>query len=165
LFNVKGRPEAKPILLIVDSVPMAESVSRPPRNFYAVIEKFWPGPLTLVVPAGPHLSVSVTAGTGTIGLRWPVAPFANTLVRRFGCPITATSANRSGEPATITAGEVRSQLGDSLDVLIDGGALPSRGGSTLLDLTADPPVVLREGPVRYEALEEFFQGRIRRQVA
>jgi L-threonylcarbamoyladenylate synthase len=165
LFNVKGRREAKPILLIVDSVPMAESVSHPPRNFYEVIEKFWPGPLTLVIPARPQLSVSVTAGTGTIGLRWPVAPFANTLVRRFGCPITATSANRSGEPATITAGEVRSQLGGSLDALIDGGALPARGGSTLLDLTSDPPVLLREGPVSFEALDEFFQGRIRRQVA
>ena len=165
LFNVKGRPETKPILLIVDSVAMAESISHPSASFYEVVEKFWPGPLTLVVPAGPQLSVRVTAGTATIGLRWPSAPFANTLVRRFGRPVTATSANRSGEPATITAGEVRSQLGDTLDALIDGGALSVRGGSTLLDLTADPPVVLREGPVSFETLEEFFHGHIRRQVA
>src|SRR5262249_3719247 len=118
LFRVKGRPEAKPILLVVDSVAMAESVSHPLRNFYEVTERFWPGPLTLVVQARPQLSESVTARPGTVGLRWPVAPFANTLVRRFGRPLTATSANRSGEPATITAGEVRSQLGDTLDALI-----------------------------------------------
>jgi L-threonylcarbamoyladenylate synthase len=165
LFNVKGRPEAKPILLVVDSVAMAESVSQPPGNFYDVVEEFWPGPLTLVVPGRPQLSVRVTAGTGTVGLRWPVAPFANSLVHRFGGPVTATSANRSGSPSTITTAEVRSQLGDSLDALIDGGTLTARGGSTLLDLTKDPPVVLREGPVSFEALEEFFHGHIRRQVA
>jgi L-threonylcarbamoyladenylate synthase len=165
LFNVKGRSESKPILLLVDSVAMAESVSRPPRNFHDVVEKFWPGPLTLVVPARSELPMKVTAGTNTIGLRWPVAPFANNLVHRFGRPITATSANRSGEPGTITADEVRAQLGDSLDALIDGGPLPARGGSTLLDLTTDPPVVLRDGPVRFEMLQEFFRGHIRRQVA
>jgi L-threonylcarbamoyladenylate synthase len=165
LFNVKGRPEAKPILLLVNSVAMAESVSQPPGNFYDVVEEFWPGPLTLVVPARPQLSAGVTADTGTVGLRWPVATFANNLVHRFGGPVTATSANRSGSPSTITAAEVRSQLGDSLDALIDGGLLTARGGSTVLDLTKDPPVVLREGPVSFEALKEFFQGHIRRQVA
>ena len=165
LFTIKGRPESKPILLLVDSVAMAESVSRPPRNFHDVVEKFWPGPLTVVVPARSELSTKVTAGTHTVGLRWPVAAFANNLVHRFGRPITATSANRSGEPGTITASEVRAQLGDSIDALIDGETLPARGGSTLLDLTTDPPVVLREGPVRFETLEEFFNGHIRRQVA
>jgi L-threonylcarbamoyladenylate synthase len=165
LFTVKGRPEAKPILLLVDSIERAESVSEPPAHFREIVDKFWPGPLTLVVPARSELPMKVTAGTKTIGLRWPIAPFANTLVRRFGRPVTATSANRSGEPATITAGEVRSQLGGSIDALIDGGTLPTRGGSTLLDLTADPPVVLRDGPVRFETLQEFFHGHIRRQVA
>jgi L-threonylcarbamoyladenylate synthase len=165
LFTVKGRSESKPILLLVDSLAMAESVSRPPRSFRDVVEKFWPGPLTLIVPARSELPMKVTAGTHTIGLRWPVAPFANNLVHRFGRPITATSANRSGEPGTVTADEVRVQLGDSIDALIDGGALPARGGSTLLDLTTDPPVVLREGPVRFETLQQFFNGHIRRPVA
>jgi L-threonylcarbamoyladenylate synthase len=165
LFNVKGRSEAKPILLLVDSAAMAESVSRANRYFAGVVEKFWPGPLTVVVPARSELPMKVTAGTNTIGLRWPVAAFANTLVHRYGRPITATSANRSGEPATITADEVRSQLGDNLDALVDGGPLPARGGSTVLDLTSDPPVLLREGPVRFETLQEFFHGNIRRRVA
>jgi tRNA A37 threonylcarbamoyladenosine synthetase subunit TsaC/SUA5/YrdC len=68
-------------------------------------------------------------------------------------------------PSTVTAAEVREQLGDSVDILMDGGTLPSRTGSTLLDITVDPPVLLREGPVTFTDLEEFFKGRIRRHVA
>ena len=70
-----------------------------------------------------------------------------------------------GMAAAVTVEEVRSQIGDSVEVLIDGGRLPSRSGSTLLDLTADPPVLLREGPVTFESLDDFFKGRLRRQVA
>ncbi|HLH30312.1 MAG TPA: L-threonylcarbamoyladenylate synthase [Terriglobia bacterium] len=165
LFQVKGRPETKPILLVVDSLAMAESVSRPSEIFYAVAKQFWPGPLTLVVEAQSNVPMKVTAGTPTIGVRWPRAPFATALLKRFGKPITATSANRTGAPSAITAEEIRSQFGDTLDAIIDAGELPARGGSTLLDLTADPPVLLREGPVRFEELHSFFNGRIRRSVA
>jgi len=165
IFKIKGRPETKPLLLLVDSISMAESVSSPPKIFYGVAERFWPGPLTIVTQAAAALSSNVTAGTKTIGLRWPIAPFATKLTHHHGKPITATSANRSGMPSTVTSDEVREQLGDSVDVLVDGGLLPSRTGSTLLDLTFDPPVVLREGPVAFEDLAEFFNGRIRRQVA
>ena len=164
LFRLKGRPETKPILLVVDSVPMAESVCRPTTMFHALAEKFWPGPLTLVVPAQQHLLKNVTAGTQSIGLRWPAAPFANELLNRFAKPVTATSANRSGLPPAINAEEIRSQFGDGLDALVDGGSLPFRGGSTLLDITVEPPVLLREGPVSFEALQSFFNGRIERRV-
>ena len=165
IFGIKGRPERKPILILVGSTTMAESVSEPADVFYEVIEKFWPGPLTVITRAASSLPVSVTAGTRTVGLRWPIAPFATTLASRFGRPITATSANRSGMPSAVTAEEVRAQLGNSIDALIDGGLLPARGGSTLLDLTIDPPVVLREGPITFESLYAFFKGRIRRNVA
>lgn len=165
LFQVKGRPETKPILLLVDSLSMAEAVSRPRELFYRVAEKFWPGPLTLITAAAPFLPVNVTAGTNTIGLRWPIAPFATALLSRFRKPITATSANRSGEPSAVSAEEVRRQFDDTLDALIDGGPLPARGGSTLLDLTVDPPLFVREGPVAFEKLSEFLNGRIRRRVA
>jgi L-threonylcarbamoyladenylate synthase len=87
------------------------------------------------------------------------------LTERLGEPITATSANRSGLPSAATAEEVRTQLGESIDALVDGGQLPERGGSTLLDLTADPPVLLREGPVSFSRLNEFFKGRLRRHMA
>ena len=165
LFRLKGRPEAKPILLVIDSIAMAESISRPSEVFHAVAKEFWPGPLTIVVEAKPVVSGKVTAGTGTIGLRWPVAPIAISMLQRFGKPITATSANRTGQPSAITADEIRLQFGDGLDALVDGGSLPVRGGSTLLDVTADPPVLLRDGPISYETLQSFFSGRIRRQVA
>jgi L-threonylcarbamoyladenylate synthase len=84
------------------------------------------------------------------------------LVEMFGKPITATSANRTGEPTCVTAAEVSGQIGELLPVLIDGGELPARSGSTLLDLTGETPVLLREGPVQYATLEAFLQGRLRR---
>src|SRR5438874_4491510 len=88
IFAIKGRPDTKPIPLLVNSILMAESVSNPTAPFYELAAQFWPGPLTVIVPAG----------TNTIGLRWPNASFATQLVERFGKPITATSANRSGMP-------------------------------------------------------------------
>lgn len=165
IFQIKGRPETKPILLLVNSLVMAKSVSEPSDTFYRVVEQFWPGPLTLIVSAAVSLPANVTANTKTVGLRLPAAPFAMTLLNHFGKPVTATSANRSGLAAPVTIAEVREQLGDSVDAVIDGGMLPARGGSTVLDLTVDPPAVLREGPISFAALEEFFEGRIRRHVA
>jgi L-threonylcarbamoyladenylate synthase len=165
IFEIKGRKETKPILMLVNSIAMAQFVIKPNPVFHAVASRFWPGPLTVILRAAPSVPSKVTAGTNTIGVRWPVAPFATTLVERFGKPLTATSANRSGMSSAITAEEVRMQLGDSVDALVDGGTLPWRGGSTLLDLTPDPPVLLREGPISLESLREFFKGRIRSQVA
>jgi len=165
IFRIKGRPDTKPILLLVDSVRMAESVIHPSDVFYRVVEAFWPGSLTIIMHAVASLPANVSAGTNTVGVRWPIAAFATGLVSRLGRPVTATSANRSGMPSPVTAEEVQRQLGDSIDALVDGGVLPSSGGSTLLDLTADLPVLLREGPVPFEALVEFFEGRIRRRVA
>ena len=165
IFQLKGRPETKPILLVIESIGMAESIIRPPEMFYPLAQKFWPGPLTMVVEAKPHVPVNLTAGTATIGVRWPVAPAAIRLVSRLGRPITATSANRTGLPSAVTAEEIRLQFGDGLDALVDGGVLPVRTGSTLLDITAEPPILLREGPISFETLHDFFNGRIRRQVA
>jgi L-threonylcarbamoyladenylate synthase len=166
LFQIKGRPETKPILMLVDSIAMAESLANVDGiGFRAVAGRFWPGPLTLILPAQALVSEVITAGTATVGLRWPVAPFAISIMDRFHKPLTATSANQSGAQAAITVDEVSSQLGKSVDALVDGGTLPSRAGSTVLDLTADPPVLLREGPISFETLKEFFDGRIRKEMA
>ena len=164
IFEVKGRPENKPILLLVDSVAMAESVAKPADDFYKLVQQFWPGPLTVILPAAKSVPLELTAGTRTVGVRWPMADFATNLVKRFGQPITATSANQSGLPAAITAAEVREQLDDRIDALVDGGRLPSRVGSTVIDLTAAPPVLLREGLVSFETLQRSFDGRIRRKA-
>jgi L-threonylcarbamoyladenylate synthase len=161
IFQIKGRPETKPVLLLVNSISMAERIARPTRLFYAIAERFWPGSLTLVVPARAVLPDVVTAGSGTVGLRWGDAPFANRLLEARHQPLTATSANRSGMPSPVTASEVKEQLGESLSALIDGGLLPARTGSTLLDITSDTPVLLRHGPVRFEDLQEFLAGTIR----
>ncbi len=165
IFAIKGRPETKPILLLVNSMSMAESIIQESDTFRAVVEVFWPGPLTIVMRAAPLVSGKITAGTNSVGIRWPVARFATELVARFGRPITATSANQSGLPSTISADEVREQLGESVDAIVDGGVLSVRGGSTILDLTVDPPAILREGPVTFESLAKFFNGRLRRHVA
>jgi L-threonylcarbamoyladenylate synthase len=164
IFQIKGRPDTKPILLVVSSIDMAESVAKANEVFCELARHFWPGPLTMILPALESVPLKLTAGTQTVGVRWPLAPFAARLVKEFGKPITATSANRSGLPGAITAGEVRTQLGDTVDSLIDGGELPTRGGSTLLDLTRDAPVLLREGPVSFQRLQRFFGGKIRRQA-
>ncbi len=165
IFRVKGRPETKPILLLVDSLEMTERIVLPDPLFIKVATAFWPGPLTLVLPAISSLPSGITAGTGTVGVRWPDAPFARTLINRFQSPITATSANRSGLPSCVTAEEVRAQLGESLPILVDGGELPARGGSSLLDLTTQPPTLLREGPISFERLSLFFAGKIQRAAA
>jgi L-threonylcarbamoyladenylate synthase len=162
IFKLKGRPETKPILLLVDSLEMTKRITRPLPILDSVAQAFWPGPLTLVLPADSSVPEGVTAGTGTVGVRWPVAPFATELTKRLGNPVTATSANISGKESCISAAEVRAQLDDRLTILVDGGTLPARSGSTLLDLTIFPPVLLREGPVSFAALDTFFQGQLRR---
>src|SRR5262249_55630080 len=121
IYAIKGRPETKPILLLVDSLAMAEQLSQPTDIFRRVTKTFWPGPLTVIAGAVAFWRFPVTAGTNTVGLRWPIAPFATKLVEHFRNPITATSANRSGMPSAVTAEDVRRQLDDSIDALVDGG--------------------------------------------
>lgn len=167
IFEIKGRPDAKPILVLVDSMTMLKQIADCSTMFETtklLANRFWPGPLTLILPVrnsdSGNVSRLVTADTGTIGVRWPLAPFANRLVRAFGKPITATSANKSGQPSTASADEVRAQLGMDLEMLIDGGVLSSPLGSTIVDLTQQRPTLVREGPVSRKALEEALGGNI-----
>ncbi|MBI4591150.1 MAG: threonylcarbamoyl-AMP synthase [Candidatus Rokubacteria bacterium] len=152
IYAVKGRPESKPILVLVASVEMAESlvkkVSATARDLMA---RYWPGPLTLVFKASPDLPVEVTAGTGTVGIRVPGHPVAFGLVRAAGCPVTAPSANVSGEEAPTTAEEVQRRLEGKIELILDGGA--TRGGlpSTILDVTVTPPRLLRRGAIDVDA--------------
>jgi L-threonylcarbamoyladenylate synthase len=157
IFELKGRPETKPILLLVNSVAMARSISILSERALALAKRFWPGPLTMILPAREAVPEFVTAGTGTVGIRWPNAAFALRLVDALNQPITATSANRSGMPASVTAAEVCAQFGDTIDMVVDGGELPARGGSTLLDLTATPARILREGPIAEAELSEMLR--------
>ncbi len=146
IFRVKRRPAAKPLLVLVGSVEMAESlvleVSDLARQLMAT---YWPGPLTLVVRAAPELPCELTAGTGTVGIRIPAHPVALGLVHAAGCPVTAPSANPSGEEPPTTAEEVRRFFGDKIDLILDGGSTPGGRPSTVLDVSVSPPRLLRAG--------------------
>jgi L-threonylcarbamoyladenylate synthase len=149
VFEVKGRPDGKPLLVLVDSVAMADTLAlEVPDAARALMARHWPGALTLVLRARSHVPVEVTAGSGTIGVRLSAHPVALALVQTLGAPVTAPSANPSGLAPPTTAAEVRGHFGDRLDLVLDGG--PTAGGepSTVLDLTVEPPRVLRAGAVR-----------------
>ena len=149
LVAVKGRPEGKPFLVLVDSVAMAERVvTTVPAPARALMERHWPGALTLVLPARPSVPTEVTAGSGTVGVRVSGHPVACALVTAVGDPITAPSANPSGRPAPTTAAQVAAYFADALDLVLVGGATPGGEPSTVLDVTVDPPRVVRAGAVR-----------------
>jgi L-threonylcarbamoyladenylate synthase len=148
IFELKGRPADKPLLVLVDSLAMAErvacEVSDRARRLAA---RYWPGPLTLVLPAHPAVPAGLTAGTGTIGVRLSGHPVARALVAALGGPVTAPSANSHGGPSPRTADEVIAAIGTGLDLVLDAGATPGGPASTVLDLTRAAPAVLRPGAV------------------
>ncbi len=146
IFEVKGRPETKPLLVLVDSIEMAESlaeeISDTARDLMA---KYWPGPLTLIVRAVASLPKELTAGSGTVGMRIPRHPVAFELVRAAGFPITAPSANLSDEEPPTTAAEVRRAFDGKVELILDGGATTGGLPSTILDVTVTPPRLIRKG--------------------
>ena len=148
VFAIKGRPKNAPLLLLVDSVEMARELSPDlPDTFFLLAKRFWPGPLTLVVPASFELAPEVTAGTGRVGLRLPAAAIAVALIGAASCPLTATSANLSGQKECSTAQQVNDCLGDRLALILDGGTSPQSQPSTVVNLEGDSWEILREGAV------------------
>lgn len=148
VFEAKGRPASMPLLLLVDSRAMAASVAAeiPPRAS-ELMERHWPGALTLVLRATPRIPAEITAGTGTVGVRVPAHAVARALVRALGEPVTAPSANPTGAPPPVTADEVLGHFGGAIDLILDAGATPGGAPSTVLDVTVDPPRVIRQGAV------------------
>ena len=120
------------------------------------MDAFWPGGLTLVFEAGPNVSPLLTAGTHKIGIRYSSHPVAVALCRALGSAITGTSANLSGKPACSSAEAVLKAFGHRIDLILDGGKTEGRIGSTVLDVTEDPPKILREGMVSRKRLEKFI---------
>jgi L-threonylcarbamoyladenylate synthase len=143
---VKGRPDGKPLLVLVDSPAMVGVVAREisPRA-RELMARHWPGPLTLVLPARPEVPDEVTGGSGTVGVRLSPHPVACGLVRALGAPITAPSANLSGRPAPTTAAAIFADFRDRIELVLDGGATAGGEPSTVLDVTVDPPRVIRAG--------------------
>lgn len=147
IFELKGRPESKPLLVLVDSMAMAEAVACVTPAARDLMMRYWPGALTLVLPARAKVPSAVTAGTGTLGLRLSPHPIARGLVDLLGEPVTAPSANPNGLAPPTTAAGVLGYFPDGIDLVLDGGATPGGESSTVLDLTVDPPRVLRQGAV------------------
>ena len=148
VFDVKGRPADKPLLVLIDSPARAEALCAAiPDGARQLMARHWPGALTLVLAAAPGLPPALTAGTGTIGLRVPGHPVALGLVRAAGAAVTAPSANPSGAPPPTSADAVREYFADRIDLVLDGGPTEGGTGSTVADCTVWPPRVLRRGPI------------------
>ncbi|MBN1847244.1 MAG: threonylcarbamoyl-AMP synthase [Deltaproteobacteria bacterium] len=157
LFHIKQRPNDQPILILIPSFQtLQDYVDIIPPFAQTFIQRFWPGGLTLVFHAGNAVSPLLTAGTGKIGVRLSSHPIATALAREIAGPITGTSANLSGKPPCSSAEDVSMQLGDRIDLILDGGRTSSDKGSTILDITVHPPVILREGMIEREQLASYL---------
>jgi L-threonylcarbamoyladenylate synthase len=148
IFALKGRPESKPLLVLVASAAMVETVARVTPRARDLMLRYWPGALTLVLHALPAVPPVVTAGTGTLGVRLSPHPIAHGLVGLLGEPVTAPSANPSGLAPPTSAAGVLAYFPEGIDLVLDGGATPGGEPSTVLDLTTEPPRVLRQGALR-----------------
>jgi L-threonylcarbamoyladenylate synthase len=148
VFLIKQRPFTNPLALILgDEEDLDRLVMDIPPASHKLMEVFWPGALTLVFHASSRIIPGLTAGTGTIGIRVSSHPIASALAKALSFPITATSANISGKGECSTAAEISQNLGDKIDAIIDGGRTRGGMGSTILDMTSDPPAIIREGAI------------------
>ena len=158
VFQIKRREENKPLLLLVaDQTWLPKLVKEIPPVAGQLMEKFWPGPLTLVFQASPHLLSILTANTGRVGLRISSHPVAQALVQAVGRAITATSANITGQPSASLASEVSQALGKGVDAILDGGRTAGGLGSTVLDVSGVLPKIIRQGTVSPAELAPFLK--------
>lgn len=152
LLAAKGRGRDMPVGVLVGSWHTIEGlVYAVPDSARELIRAFWPGALSLVVRQAPSLQWDLGDARGTVMLRMPLHPVALELLRQTG-PMAVSSANVSGQPPATTAEEAQRQLGDLVEVYLDGGPSPEQAASTIVDLTVQPPRILREGPVTLEAV-------------
>ncbi len=151
LFEAKKRPPDQAVPLLIASTDDVALVARNVPNIaHLLMESFWPGALTIVLSKAPSFR-SAAVGE-TVGLRVPDHETPRVLVRLLGAPITGTSANVSGEPEPLSADDVRAQLGEAVDLVIDGGRCAGGRPSTVVDCTVEPPRIVREGAIDREEL-------------
>jgi L-threonylcarbamoyladenylate synthase len=154
LYEIKGRPHDAALPLLLAEAGDVERVCHDvPAAAWKLARRFWPGGLTLVLLRKPIVPDRVTGGRPSVAVRLPDHSVPRELARRLGMPLASSSANRSGEPSPVTAAEVLAQLGGRIPLLLDGGPCRQARPSTIVDLTTDPPVVLREGPVTRDEIE------------
>jgi L-threonylcarbamoyladenylate synthase len=157
IFQVKKREEGNPLLLLIaDKSWLKGLVQNISPLAERLMDRFWPGPLTLVFNASPQLSPLLTADTGKIGVRLSPHPVTQALVQAVGRAITGTSANLSGQPGILTAREVHQALGESLDAVLNGGKTAGGPGSTILEVSDPSPRIIREGMISQNELSPFL---------
>lgn len=158
IYDVKSRSRHKPLSLLIESVEQAEYLARDlPAEFYEIANKYWPGPLTIIVNASERLPLKVTANTGNVALRLPAARIPVEVIRAAGVPITATSANISGASECTSADGVRQQLGKQIGLIVDGGPSPRDVASTIINMSEPGRVtILRQGAIPESELQKFL---------
>ncbi|MDZ7699320.1 MAG: L-threonylcarbamoyladenylate synthase [Deltaproteobacteria bacterium] len=149
LFRLKQRKPNRPILMLIPSVDdLRQYTDHIPLVATQLMKRFWPGALTLIFKASPLVSPLLTGGKGKIGIRLSSHPVAAALAKEMGRPITSTSANLSRGPSPRTPDEVVDTFDEGIDLILDAGPSPGNTPSTVLDLTVDPPQILREGAIK-----------------
>jgi len=157
IYEIKGRSESNPFpLLIADLKQLAALAESIPELARFLANQFWPGGVTLVLSKKDTVPAYLASGP-TIAVRVPDHPGCLALLEHLAGPLIGTSANLSGQPAALTADEVRQQLGDRIDLIIDGGRCPGGKESTVLDITREPPVLLRQGIVPSHEIDRAYK--------
>ena len=157
IFEAKGRPQDNPLILHVTGPQwLPRYCASVPPLAYVLARKFWPGPLTLILKKGPGIPDETTAGLDTIAVRCPNHPVTLAIIREAGVPVAAPSANLSGRPSCTAAQDVLEDMDGKIQCLVDGGPCTVGVESTILDLTCDPPRLLRPGGVSMETLEQLI---------
>ena len=150
VFAIKERPEGMALPILLSDVEQLALVAREvPEAVHLLAETYWPGPLTLIVGRAEGLPERLTAGQTTVAVRVPDHPVPRELARRMGRPITGTSANISGLADPQTLEELRGQVGDRVDCVVNAGPTPAGTASTIIDMTGDRPQLIREGAIPF----------------
>jgi L-threonylcarbamoyladenylate synthase len=155
IYRIKGRPEDRPLPILIASVDQLPLLATDiPDAAYRLASEFWPGPLTIILPALSSVDRRITAHTGTLGVRVPAGGTVLDLLRIINLPLASTSANLSGQPPAQSAQEIAATFGSAVDLVIDTGDSPASGrSSTVFDLTTEPPHIRRLGDVTVDEIQ------------
>ena len=157
VFDAKGRPHGQPLPVQIADVRQLQALARDiPQAAQALLADFFPGPLTLVLWRQPSVSLLITGGGETVGLRMPDHPVALGVLRAFGSPLVCPSANLTGHRAAMSASDVLEDLDSKIDLILDGGPTTDRTPSTVLDITTQPTRLIREGKISRAQLEGYL---------
>jgi len=160
IFEAKGRPGDNPLIVHVSGVeeipPLVREIPRAARK---LMDAFWPGPMTLILPKADCIPTEVSAGLDTVGIRLPASEAARALIKASGCPVAAPSGNRSGRPSPTTAQHMLEDMDGRIPLILDGGACEVGVESSVIDATGETPIILRPGGITPEMVEEVL-GRV-----